>query len=181
MNYKLKNWQDFEISYLKSFGKNVPIFTPSVFHEYRGEIFTAYHDELHPVNSFLPKNLHFHSRFSKSYKNVLRGLHYDSKTYKLVQAVVGDIYLGVLDLREGSDTYGKFESYILSEKHRHQVLIPPGFANGHYALTDCMFHYYLFYEGEYFDVKDQGVIKFNDTRFKMDWPVIAPTLQERDK
>jgi dTDP-4-dehydrorhamnose 3,5-epimerase len=181
MNYKNKKWNEFDISYLKTFGSQVPIYSPSVYREYRGEIFTTYHSIDHPVSDILSKNTVTHSRFSKSYANVLRGLHYDTKTWKLVQAVVGDIYLVVLDVRENSSTFGNWESYVISEKTRDQVLIPPGFANGHYALTDCIFHYTMFYEGAYVDENQQGIIKWNDTRFNIEWPTATPTLQARDK
>jgi dTDP-4-dehydrorhamnose 3,5-epimerase len=91
------------------------------------------------------------------------------------------IYIVVLDVRAESSTYGLWESYIISEKTREQVLIPPGFANGHYALTDCMFHYTMFYTGEYIDETQQGVIKWNDSRFNIEWPTTTPTLQNRDR
>lgn len=181
MNYKNATWDDVNVSYLKTFEQEVPVYSPSVYREYRGEIFTTYHSTTHPVNSLLPDSVATHSRFSKSYANVLRGLHYDNKTWKLVQAIVGDIYLVVLDVREHSSTYGKWESYIISEKTRDQVLVPPGFANGHYALTDCIFHYNLFYEGNYVDENQQGVIKWNDPKFNIEWPTSSPILQRRDR
>lgn len=179
MNYKDKSWNNFNISYLKTFGTEVPIYTPSVYREYRGEIFTTYHSTYHPVKNKIPKNSNVHSRFSKSYQNVLRGLHYDDKTYKLVQALLGDIYLVVLDYRPNSPTFKKWESYVISEKTRDQILIPPGFANGHYALTDCIFHYNLFYEGDYVDENKQGVIKWDN--FDIEWPTDNPILQKRDR
>jgi len=176
MSYKNQKWNEWIVSHLNTFGKQVPIYKPSVYREYRGEIFTTYHSSDHPVTEIISKDSEVHGRFSKSYKGVLRGLHYDDKTYKLVQALVGDIYLVVLDLKTG-----KWESYILSEKTRDQVLIPPGYANGHYALTDCIFHYNMFYEGDYVDEKNQGVIKWNDPRFRIEWPTTDPILQERDR
>jgi dTDP-4-dehydrorhamnose 3,5-epimerase len=181
MNYKTKMWNNFDVSYLKSFEQEVPVYTPSVYREYRGEIFTTYHSKEHPVNNLLPETVNIHSRFSKSYKGTLRGLHYDSKTWKLVQALVGDIYLVVLDFREDSKTFGKWESYIITERTRDQVLVPPGFANGHYALTDCIFHYNLFYQGDYVDENKQGVVKWNDNRFNIEWPNTTPILQQRDR
>ncbi len=181
MNYKNSTWNQFEISYLNKFGKEVPIYTPSIYREYRGEIFTTYHNKDHPVNLNFKNDISIHGRFSKSYKGVLRGLHFDDKTWKLVQALVGDIYLVVLDVRVNSKTYGEWESYIISEKTRDQVLVPPGFANGHFALTDCVFHYNLFYEGNYVDENKQGVIKWNDPKFKIEWPTENPILQKRDR
>jgi dTDP-4-dehydrorhamnose 3,5-epimerase len=181
MNYKDSNWQTVDTAYLKTFGKEIPVYSPAVYREYRGEIFTTYHSTMHPVNQLLPDDVHVHTRFSKSYQGVLRGLHHDTKTWKLVQALVGDIYLVVLDIRFGSPTYGKWESYIISEKTRDQVLVPPGFANGHYALTDCIFHYNLFYQGDYVDEKNQGVIKWNDPAYNIEWPTKDPIIQGRDK
>lgn len=181
MNYKNNKWYNFDVSHLNTFNKDVKIFTPSIYREFRGEIFTTFHSELHPAVNVLPKNCNVHNRFSKSYSNVLRGLHYDDKTWKLVQSLMGDIYLVVLDVRLGSSTYGKYESYILSDKTKDQILIPPGFANGHFALTDCIFHYTMFYEGEYNDENIQQVIKWNDPRFNIEWPTENPILQRRDK
>jgi len=184
MNYKDKKWNDFDVSYLKTFGEEVMVISPSVYREHRGEIFTTYHSEQHPASALIkskPPELKIHGRFSKSYKGVLRGLHFDDKTWKLVQAVVGDIYLVVADTRPSSPTYGKWESYILSESTRDQVLIPPYFANGHYALTDCMFHYNMLYDGEYIDDSGQSVIKWNDTFFNIEWPTDKPILQNRDR
>ena len=180
MSYKDADWKTFDISYLKTFGTDVPIYSPSVYREYRGEIFTTFQNKFHPVTELISNTDNIHNRFSKSYQGVLRGLHYDQKTYKLVQAVVGEIYLVVLDLRDGP-TYGKWESYVISEKTRDQVLIPPGFANGHYALTDCIFHYTMFYEGDYVDENSQGIIKWNDPLFQIEWPTQSPILQKRDR
>jgi dTDP-4-dehydrorhamnose 3,5-epimerase len=181
MSYKNKAWNNFDVAHLKSFDTEVPVYSPSVYREYRGEIFTTYHSVDHPIHDLLPKEVNVHGRFSRSYKGVLRGLHYDDKTWKLVQALVGEIYLIVLDVREGSPTYGKWESYIISERTRDQVLVPPGFANGHFALTDCIFHYNLFYEGDYVDENKQGVIKWNDPKFNIEWPTDNPILQKRDR
>jgi dTDP-4-dehydrorhamnose 3,5-epimerase len=181
MNYKNLSWDVVDTTYLKTFNTDVPVYSPSVYREYRGEIFTTFHSKLHPVMNLLPDDVLIHGRFSKSYKGVLRGLHYDNKTWKLVQALAGEIYLVVLDVRENSSTFGKWESYIISENTRDQVLVPPGFANGHFALTDCIFHYNLFYQGEYVDENHQGVIKWNDPQFNIDWPTDNPTLQRRDR
>lgn len=177
-------WKEFNVTPSKTFGYEVPVYQPSVFREYRGEIFTTFHTEEHPVMNQIhydKEELSIHGRFSRSYKGVLRGLHWDNKTWKLVQAAVGDIYLVVLDVRPKSPTYGKWESFIITERLRNQVLVPPGFANGHYALTDCMFHYNLFYKGGYVDAEEQGVIKWNDPEFQMEWPTDNPTLQKRDR
>ena len=177
-------WDEFVVTPSKKFGFEVPLYQPSVFREYRGEIFTTFHTEEHPVMNQIhydKEELSIHSRFSRSYKGVLRGLHGDDKTWKLVQAVVGDIYLVVMDMREGSSTFGNWESFIISERTRNQVLVPPGFVNGHYALTDCMFHYTLIYNGKYVDSPEHRVVKWNDPEYQIEWPTNNPILQTKDK
>ena len=182
MNYKYTRWNDFEVRPSKVFGDEVPMFSPTSYQEFRGEIWTSYHSKFHPMKDYISYMTDpvIHDRHSRSYKGVLRGLHYDHKTWKMVQALVGDIYLVVLDVREDSFTYGKWDSYIISEANKMQVLVPPGFANGHYALTDCIFSYNLFYDGDFVDVDKQLVIKWNDPKFGMEWPTSTPILQKRD-
>ena len=115
-------WDEFQITPSKKFGYEVPTYIPSIYREYRGEIFTTFHSGAHPVMTKIGEGNEVHGRFSKSYKGVLRGLHYDNKTWKLVQAAVGDIYLIVLDMRKNSPTFGEWESFMITEKDRNQVL-----------------------------------------------------------
>lgn len=177
-------WNEFQINPSKKFGYEVVTYQPAVFREYRGEIWTTFHSEEHPVMdkiNYSKDEISIHGRFSRSYKGVLRGLHWDNKTWKLVQATVGDVYLVVLDMRSESLTFGEWESFIITERLRNQVLIPPGFANGHYALTECVFHYNLFYKDGYVDTNEQGVVKWNDPEYQIEWPTNMPVLQNRDK
>jgi dTDP-4-dehydrorhamnose 3,5-epimerase len=43
-----------------------------------------------------------------------------------------------------------------------------------------MFHYNLFYKDGYVDTDEQGVVKWNDVRFGMEWPTKEPILSKRD-
>ena len=88
----------------------------------------------------------------------------------------------LVDNRPTSDTYLMWESLILDDKTRKQVLIPPGVGNGHFVLSDhCVFHYKWSYEGKYPDVEDQFTIKWNDPIIGIDWPTDNPILSKRDK
>lgn len=82
------------------------------------------------------------SNVSMSYKNVVRGLHFQTTKAqgKLVRALSGAVLDVVLDLRVGSETYGKIESFLLKPDGL-SVYIPPGFAHGFWALEDSLFHY----------------------------------------
>jgi len=182
--YKQRDWDDFHF-YHGSTLNEVKVVQPSVYHEQRGSISTTYHSDYY--DRILPANdrnngLKFkHDRFSKSKKNVLRGLHYDDKTWKLVNCLHGKIYLVVLDLRPKQDNYGKWESFILSPETATQVLIPPMFANGHYVFEDdSIFSYKMAYQGEFNDVDKQKTIKWNSTKFNIDWPCTTPIISKRD-
>lgn len=183
--YKERPWNDFHY-YNGSVLPEVKIVQPSTYYEYRGLISTTYHSDYY--DRLLPaaernNGLQFkHDRFSKSKIGVLRGMHYDEKTWKLVSCIHGKIYLVVMDVRPKSPTYGKWESFIISPETGTQVLIPPMFANGHYVMEDdSIFSYKMAYDGEYNDENKQKTIVFNDKRFNVEWPVAQPILSNRDR
>jgi len=183
--YKERDWNDFHY-YNGSVLNEVKVVQPSTYYEFRGSISTTYHsdyyDRLLPANE-RNEGLQFkHDRYSKSKYGVLRGLHYDEKTWKLVSCIHGKIYLVVLDVRPYSTTYGKWESFILSPETNTQVLIPPNFANGHFVMEDdSIFYYKMAYQGEYNDENKQKTIVFNNPKFNIDWPVQSPILSKRDR
>lgn len=118
--------------------------------------------------------------FSLSRKNVLRGLHGDPKTWKLVSCPYGNIYLVVLNYNRTSSFFGQWESFALSPVNKLQILIPPMYANGHLVLSDrAIFHYN---QSEYYiDGTNQFSVRWNDPRFNIRWPINNPILSERDK
>ena len=76
----------------------------------------------------------------------------------------------------------KWESMILSDRNRKQVLLPPGVGNGFLVLSNhSVFHYKWSYEGEYADVNQQFTIKWNDPKWMFEWPHKNPILYGRDK
>ena len=90
-------------------------FRVSVFNDIRGSIYTTYLKT--KFHNFLPSDLEFvHDKFSQSKKNVLRGLHGDNKTWKLVTCVYGEIQQVVVDCRPESSSYMQWESYIIIVK-----------------------------------------------------------------
>ena len=145
------------------------------FTDYRGDLFTTWKE-----NDF---DLKFnHDKVSTSRKNVLRGIHGDNKSWKLVTCLYGEIYFVIVDNRESSDTFIQWDSMILSDRNRKQVLIPPGVGNGFLVLSDhSVFHYKWSYEGKYADVDEKFTIKWNDPIIGINWPIDNPILSRRDK
>jgi dTDP-4-dehydrorhamnose 3,5-epimerase len=116
--------------------------------------------------------------YSMSRRHVLRGLHGDDVTWKLVSCPVGEIYFVVLDARANSPHHGKWQSFVLSERNLRQILVPPGFANGHLVLSDvAMFHYK---QSTYYS-RNQFTISWRDPKYGIWWPVNDPILSRRDE
>ena len=153
----------------------VQIFQSDPWFDYRGEMWTFWESSYN-----IPKEKI--SKFTRSRKNVLRGLHGDSVTWKHITCVWGEVYLVVVDNRPESPNYNKWESYIISERNHLSVLVPPEFVNGHLCLTDeCLFHYTQSYPKEYVDWFDQEEVKWNDSQIGIEWPIDNPILNWRDK
>ena len=112
----------------------VYILTPSISEDDRGNIWTSFlKDE---VEHLLPKNLYFkHDKFSTSKNNVLRGIHGDTKSWKLVTCVFGEVQQVVVDLREDSPTYLKWQDFIINSNNQQLILIPPCMGNAYLMLT----------------------------------------------
>ena len=154
----------------------VKVFKNSSFKDNRGYYWTSWKKNM-------IKNVKFnHDKFSLSKKNVLRGLHGDKKTWKLVSCPYGKFFIAVVDLNENSKNYLKWKSWILSHKNGIQLLIPPNYANGHYCLSEyCLFHYKLSYKGSYFGHTHQFSVRWNDPKINIKWPTKKPILSFRDK
>jgi dTDP-4-dehydrorhamnose 3,5-epimerase len=156
-------------------------FTPTVANDLRGNIWTSYKEEF--FSKFLPNNLNFkHDKFSQSKQNVLRGIHGDTKSWKLVSCIYGDIYQVVVDLRENSSSYKSWESFNISSSNQGLVLIPPGCGNAYYVNSrKAVYHYKLAYSGKYFDAEDQFSVAWNEKTLGIKWPCKNPILSIRDK
>lgn len=170
---------NFDISESKTI-KGVKIIRPSISSDQRGTIWTSFlKDEL---DRLLPKELMFrHDKFSESKQNVLRGIHGDKATWKLVTSVFGEIYQVVIDCRKESKTYLKWEGFTINKHQQILVLVPPGVGNAYYILSKkAVYHYKLAYLEGYNDIENQFTFAWNDARFNIEWPTYDPILSERD-
>ena len=108
---------------------------------------------------------------SKSKKNVLRGLHIQTKNSqgKYVSVIKGKIFDVVVDLRKKSKTFGKFYSCILSEENSKSIFIPEGFAHG--FLTLDKENYVVYACTKYRNSKTEKAIRYDDGNLKINWPL----------
>lgn len=144
----------------------------------RGSFTKTYHELF-----FLDHNLCTNFKenyFSKSKKNVIRGMHFQLPPHdheKLVTVAQGRVIDVVLDLRKTSQTYGKSIEVILSDENHRSIYIPKGFAHGFRTMIDNTIMIYntsTVYNAEH----DSG-IKYDS--FNFDWNISSPFLSERDK
>ena len=149
---------------------------PTNFEDFRGSYVELYNKELFHkagiTQDFIQDDI------STSSKHVLRGIHGDQDTWKLVSCLEGSFYLLVVNQDESSTQFGKWESFTLSDRNRLQVLIPPKFGNGHVVLSDsAIFHYK---QTTTYNRASQFTILWNDPKFDFWWPVMNPILSQRD-
>jgi dTDP-4-dehydrorhamnose 3,5-epimerase len=118
---------------------------------------------------------------SYSKKNVMRGLHLQSKKSqgKFISVIKGKIFDVAVDLRKNSKTFGKYYGRILSEKNSTSIFIPPGFAHGFQALEKE--NYIIYSCTQYRHAKSEISIKFNDNDLNIKWPLKKVIVSEKDE
>lgn len=171
----------FVIDISKSDSLGLYVLQPSISSDNRGTIWSSFLSD--EVDQFLPDNLKFkHDKFSESKKNVLRGIHGDKKSWKLVTCVYGEVFQVVVDLRRDSNNFNKYESFLLNSYSPKSVLIPPGMGNAYYVRSgSAVYHYKLAYDGDYIDADEQFSVSWNDKDIAIKWPSNNPILSNRDK
>ena len=149
---------------------------PTIFQDFRGVYVETYNEKLYKEAGIDVKFAQ--DDISVSFKNVLRGIHGDDVTWKLVSCHYGEFYLVVVNWDETSTQFTEWEAFTLSDKNRLQVLIPPKHGNGHLVLSDMtIFHYK---QSTYYDRARQFTILWNDPRLNIPWLVDNPILSKRD-
>jgi dTDP-4-dehydrorhamnose 3,5-epimerase len=155
----------------------VLLIKPALFEDHRGEYIELYNEDLFREKGITVKFIQ--DDISVSSKHVLRGIHGDGETWKLISCLHGRFYLMVVNCDKDSESFGKWQSFVLSDKNRQQVLIPPKHGNGHLVLSDmAIFHYK---QNTYYNPKGQFSYTWNDPQFKMWWPIKNPILSQRDE
>jgi dTDP-4-dehydrorhamnose 3,5-epimerase len=119
--------------------------------------------------------------YSKSSRDVLRGLHYQKDPFaqgKLVRCTNGSILDVAVDIRRGSPFYSKWIGVELNEENNFILYVPAGFAHGFIILTDTAGVAYKCTK-EYSPEYDRGII-WNDPDIAIDWRVSSPLLSNKD-
>ena len=150
---------------------------PTNFEDFRGNYVEIYNERIY-------KDAGIHYDFvqddiSVSSKHVLRGIHGDATTAKLISCLYGRFYLMVINWDETSPQYGQWEAFTLSDENRLQVLVPPKFGNGHLVMSEkAIFHYKQTTE---YNRAGQFTLLWNDPKINFWWPVKNPIISRRDE
>ena len=153
----------------------VKLIKPCSFEDHRGEYLQLYNEE--DYKSSIPeiRDVNFvEEDISTATKYVIKGLHGDLKTWKLISCLHGKFYLIVANPKNYT-----WESFVLSDVNKYQVLIPPGLGNGHMCMSEKSIYHYK--QSEYYNLDRQFTIRWNDKKYKFWWPVKTPILSQRDE
>ena len=149
----------------------VKILEPRVFKDSRGYFFESYHED--KFNKAIGYNVKFiQDNEAFSTYGTIRGLHFQTEEFaqaKLVRVVQGVVVDVAVDIRKGSDTYGKYVAVELSEENRRQLFVPRGFAHGYVVKSKtAVFQYKV---DNIYAPQAEGGVLFNDPELNIDWGI----------
>jgi len=156
---------------------DVRVYVPDVFPDPRG-----YFKETFSRDKYATLGMHdewVQDSVSRSRRNVVRGMHVDRRMAKLVQALEETIFDVIVDLREASPTFKRWEGFTLSGENHHQLYVPAGFAHGFLAQSDEVIVMYKM--SAHYDPAFEGGIRWNDPTVGIVWPLEGePILSPKD-
>lgn len=162
--------------------EGLKVITPAVFGDSRGYFMETYHYEDYKAAGI--DQVFVQDNQSSSVKGVLRGLHFQINypQDKLVRVLRGEVFDVAVDLREDSETYGKWVGEVLSAENKKQLFIPKNFAHGFYVLSD--YAEFAYKCTDFYHANDEGGLRFDDADIGIDWPIpqgVKPVMSEKDK
>ncbi|WP_034458444.1 dTDP-4-dehydrorhamnose 3,5-epimerase [Buttiauxella noackiae] len=159
----------------------VLIFEPKVFGDERGFFLESFNQNIFEETVGYKVNF-VQDNHSKSYKGVLRGLHYQLSPHaqgKLVRCVVGEVFDVAVDIRKDSSTFGKWVGVNISAENKRQLWIPEGFAHGFLVLSETA--EFVYKTTNYYHPQSDSGLAWNDPTINIVWPLERnPVLSEKD-
>lgn len=145
------------------------VIEPAVFGDARG-----YFMETYNYNDFAEAGIDckfVQDNQSASKRGVLRGLHFQIEypQDKLVRVINGEVFDVAVDLRENSETFGKWYGVLLSAENKKQFFVPKGFAHGFIVLSD--YAEFCYKVTDFYHPNDEGGILWNDEELGVEWPM----------
>ncbi len=154
---------------------------PKVFNDQRGFFLESYSKKEFLAVGIDATFVQDNHSFSME-KGVLRGLHFQHPPFaqaKLVRVIKGRVLDIIVDLRKNSKTFGRWESFELSEKNFKMLFIPRGMAHSFCVLEENT--HFVYKADNYYDAKSDGGIFWNDPDLNISWPIENPLISEKDQ
>ena len=153
------------------------LFIPDVYPDARGYFKESFSQSKYAALGL--RDVWLQDSVSRSKRNVIRGMHYDMRMAKFVQVLLGRIFDVIVDVREGSPTYKRWQGFELTADNHHQLYVPKGFAHGFLAQSDdVIVHYKMSAE---YDPREEGVLSWRDAQTGIVWPLDGtPILSAKD-
>lgn len=159
---------------------DVLIIEPKVFGDERGFFYESFNQR--QFDAAVGKQVRFvQDNHSRSMFGVLRGLHYQLQQPqgKLVRVVAGRVLDVAVDIRRGSNYFGKWVAVELSAENKRQLWIPEGFAHGFVVLSESA--EFLYKTTDYYSPEGERCIIWNDSELGIDWNLdFSPVLSKKD-
>ena len=158
---------------------DVVLIKPTIFEDTRGSFMETYH--FNKYSKFDIDLSFVQDNHVKSYKNVLRGLHFQNQfpQAKLLRCIKGKIFDVAVDLRKKSPSFASWIGVELSEQNQEMLFIPEGFAHGYYVMSDSAEVVYKCSQIYYSN--DQYSLQWNDPDLGIKWPCNNPILSKKDE
>jgi len=159
------------------------ILEPTKFGDSRGYFMESFNEKT--FNELTGTNTHFvQDNQSYSTKGVLRGLHAQRGEYaqaKLVRVLEGEVIDIVVDVRDGSETFGQYEAVRLSAENNLQLFVPRGFLHGFVVLSETATFFYKC--DNFYNKESECGVHPMDTDLAVDWqiPVEEMLLSDKDE
>ena len=160
---------------------DVLILEPKVFGDERGFFKESFNQQSFAQETGIQTPF-VQDNYSRSSKNVLRGLHYQIQQPqgKLVFVGSGCVFDVAVDIRQSSPTFGQWVGVELSDMNHRQLWIPPGFAHGFVVLSETVD--FLYKTTDYYAPEYERCILWNDPLLDITWPhSLSPRLSEKDQ
>jgi dTDP-4-dehydrorhamnose 3,5-epimerase len=157
------------------------IIEPKIIQDGRGYFMESFNENTFQKGT--GEKVHFvQDNQSYSTKGVLRGLHYQTGQHaqaKLVRVLHGEVLDVAVDIRPNSETYGQYESILLSGDNQLQFFVPRGFAHGFLVLSERASFFYKC--DNFYNKESEGGIIYNDESINIDWQFPSENLIISDK
>lgn len=153
----------------------VLLIEPRVFEDARGFFFEMFNEAAFEREAGIRERF-VQQNFSRSKKNVVRGLHYQIQQAqgKLVRVAAGEIYDVVVDIRKSSPTFGKWLGYTLTAESRRWIWVPKGFAHGFVARSTVADVVYQV--TDYWAPQHERCLLWSDPELGVDWRLTGEAI-----